>query len=225
MDGKSHELFAQVLLEYVGSTHTTAIWGTAPDIDLKFFHRWYRHRISKLPQLYKEINRPKDIDTEEIALCVVSHLYLDIFNGNVFPFGLWYPIFPEDTIIMDVLSDLGEPEHLINDLINLSGMVSFSEMFYRESKGIMQEFLENLDTRNTEAITKVILSRLALHSGSGRVYDTAIKHIAKFTRNSGYIYGKFENDKACEQFEISYADLVMRASVGTDNKENKTGEY
>lgn len=155
MDGKSHELFAQVLLEHVGSTQTPAIWGTAPDIDLPFFHRWYRHRISKLPQIYKEFNRPKDIDTEGIALC--------------------------------------------------------------ESKGIMQDFLENLGPRNTVAITKIIVSRLALHSGSDRVYDTAIKHIAKFTRNSGYIFGKFENDKACEQFERSYADLIMRAS-GNEKK-------
>lgn len=217
MDEKSHELFAQVLLEHVGSTHTPTIWGTAPDLDLKFFHRWYRHRISKLPQLYKEINRPQDIDTEEIALCVVSHLYLDIFNGYVFPFGLWHPIFPEDTIIIDMLSDLGEPGRLVNYLKNLSGMVTFSEMFYQESKGIMQEFLANLGSRNNTVITKIIVSRLALHSGSERVYDTAMKQIAKFTHNSGYIYCKFENDKACEQFEISYADLIMRAS-GNENK-------
>jgi len=217
MDGKSHELFAQVLLEHVGSTHTSNQWGTSPDIDLKFLHRYWRHRISKLPQIYKEFNRPKDIDTEEIALCVVSHLYLDIFNGNVFPFGLWHPIFPEDTIIMDVLSDLGEPGRLINDLKNLSGMVTFSEMFYQESKGIMQEFLANLGPRNNTVITKIIVSRLALHSGSAQVYDTAMKHIVKFTHNSGYSYGKFENNKACEQFEISYADLIMRAS-GNENK-------
>lgn len=229
MDAKSHELFTQVLLEYIGSKRTPILWGTAPDIDLKFFHRWYRHRISKLPQLYKDINRPEDIYTEEIAMCVVSHLYLDIFNGTVFPFGLLHPVFPDNTIINDVLSDLDKPNLLIEDLKNLSGMVTFSEMFYQESRGIMQEFLENLGTLlfpsifNSEPITQIIVSRLALHSGSGRVYDTAMKHIAKFTRNNRYIYDKFENHKACEQFERSYADLIVRAS-GNDNKENKIGE-
>lgn len=106
MDQRTHELFAQVLLEAAEETNTSPkIWGNGPDIDIKFLHRWYRHRISVLPEIFKEnLENLKDcnpeiVDKDAIALCIVSHLYMDIFNGIVFPFGIWHPIYPEETIV------------------------------------------------------------------------------------------------------------------------------
>jgi len=118
MDSKSHTLFAKCLLEHVEDNITSLEWGTAPDIDMKFLHRWYRHRISVLPKIYNEFSTPIlfNPNKDSITLCILSHLYLDIFNGWVFPFGLWHPIYPEDTIINDVLDDIDEPNKLVEDL-------------------------------------------------------------------------------------------------------------
>jgi hypothetical protein len=216
MDSKSHELFAQVLLDHVGNTNTPSSWGIAPDIDLNFLHRWYRHRISVLPKIYQENligGKPDPVeDKDAITLCIVSHLYLDIFNGLVFPFGAWHPIVPNNTIIQDVLSDLEQPNMLIEDLKNLSGYFTFNEMFYQESKGIMQEFALNLKTQDIPTFTKILVSRLALYSGSENVYGTAMKQIAKFTPDENFTSGCVEANEACEQFERSYADLITRAT-------------
>lgn len=108
MDGKSHEIFAGILLDAAGAGNRRipSAWGVAPDIDIPFLHRWYRHRIGVLPKIYSEFlqanplpNPDADGTKDEVALCVVSHLYLDIFNGWVFPFGFFYPLYPEKTIV------------------------------------------------------------------------------------------------------------------------------
>ena len=152
MDTKSHLLFAKCLLDHIEDKITSPEWGTAPDIDMKFLHRWYRHRISKLPQIYNEFNSDFITSTklfgfednkDSITLCILSHLYLDIFNGWIFPFGFGHPILPEDTIINDVLNDIDEPKRLVEDLKNLSGFQTFSDMFYIESEGIFKEFIKN----------------------------------------------------------------------------------
>jgi hypothetical protein len=217
MDPKSHELFAQVLLEVTDETNTSPkIWGNAPDIDMKFFHRWYRHRISALPDIYKENLKGCEqeiIDKDAIVLCIVSHDYLDIFNGLVFPFGLWHPIYPEETVINDVLNDLDDPKLLVADLEKLSGYVSFTDMFYAESKGIMQEFVRNIKVTYIPSITEIIVRRLAMHSENnyGRIYKKAMNDIGKFTEND--IYSNIRGVEAveiCEQFEINYAYLINK---------------
>lgn len=106
MDKKSHTLFAEVLLEAVDKTDASPEkWGNAPDIDVNFLHRWYRHRISVFPNIYKDNLKgckPEYVDKNAITLCIISHDYLDIFNGPVFPFGFWHPIYLDETIINDV---------------------------------------------------------------------------------------------------------------------------
>lgn len=219
MDQKSHEIFAQALLETVEKTDvSSAIWGNAPDVDIKFLHRWYRHRISVLPDIYNENLvgcKQETLDKDAIVLCIVSHLYLDIFNGLLFPFGAWHPIYPEDTIINDVLYDLDEPILLIQDLKKLSGGVIFSDMFYAESKGIMKEFVRNTKVTYIPSMTEIIVRRIAMHAEKhyGSIYKKAMKDIAKFTGND--IYGnirEIETTDACEQFEISYADLINKVT-------------
>ena len=54
MDAKSHELFSNTLLESLGYPNLIDSWSISPDIDMKYFHRYYRHRISKIPVLYTE---------------------------------------------------------------------------------------------------------------------------------------------------------------------------
>jgi hypothetical protein len=218
MDKKSHELFAQVLLEAVEKNDASPRkWGNAPDIDVNFLHRWYRHRISVLPDIYKENSKgckPEIVDKDAITLCIVSHIYLDIFNGPVFPFGFWHPIYPEDTIINDILVDIDEPKHLIEFLKNLSGGVTFNDMFYAESKGMMQEFVCNMEITYAPSAVEIIVRRLAMHAENNyrNIYRKAMNDIAKFTEDDIYenMSEIAQPINACKQFEINYASLINK---------------
>jgi len=227
MDSKSHQLFAKCLLEHVEDKITSPEWGTAPDIDMKFLHRWYRHRISVLPKIYNEfingfIPSSKlfgfEDNKDNITLCILSHLYLDIFNGWIFPFGLWNPIYPKDTIINDVLDDIDEPSKLVKNLKNLSGLTTFSDMFYIESEGIFKEFIKNLNVKNNYELTEILVKRLSIHLTNNsyiiNIELKAIKDIHHFTKNNIYntLYPYEEQMKDCEQFEIEYADLINKTS-------------
>lgn len=221
MDQKTHELFAQVLLNAADENSVSPqIWGNAPDVDWNFLHRWYRHRISVLPDIYKENLKgcnPETIDKDAIVLCVMSHLYLDIFNGLVFPFGMCHPIYPEDTILNDVLDDIDNPKLLIADLKKLSGYVTFSDMFYAESKGIMQEFVHNMETTYAPSMTELIVRRIAMHAKEDYrgIYNKAMRDIAKFAENDIYdnMYEVARPIYACKQFEIDYADLINKVTI------------
>jgi hypothetical protein len=218
MDKRTHEIFAQVLLNAVDENSVSPkIWGNAPDIDMNFLHRWYRHRISVLPDIYKENlknDKQETVDKDAIVLCIISHDYLDIFNGPVFPFGVWHPIYPENTILNDVLNDVDKPKLLIEDLKKLSGGVTFSDMFYAESKGIMQEFVRNVETTYAPSITELMVRRLAMCTKDDYmdIYNKAMHDIAKFTENDIYdnMYEVAQPIYACKQFEINYADLINK---------------
>lgn len=220
MDKKSHELFAQVLLDAAEETDTSPkIWGNAPDIDIKFLHRWYRHRIRVLPDIYKENLKgckPEIVDKDAIVLCVTSHLYLDIFNGLIFPFGMYHPIYPGNTILNDVLDDINDPKLLIEDLKKLSGGVTFSDMFYAESKGIMQEFARNIEMKYIPSITEIIVRRIAMHAENNcrNIYNKAMHDIAKFTENDIYdnMHEVARPIYVCKQFETSYAYLINKVT-------------
>jgi hypothetical protein len=219
MDPKTHELFAQVLLDATEKTDVSPkIWGNAPDIDITFLHRWYRHRISVLPYIYKEnlkVCEQEDVDKDAIVLCVISHLYMDIFNGWLFPFGVWHPIYPENTIINDVLNNIDDPRLLVEDLKKLSGGVVFSDMFYAESKGIMQEFVSNIEVKCAPSITKIIVRRLTMHAENNynKICSKAMSDIIKFTKNDIYddMIEVAQPIYACKQFEINYANLIDKA--------------
>lgn len=221
MDSKTHEIFAQVLLNATDENSVSPqIWGNAPDVDMNFLHRWHRHRISVLPDIYKENLKgcdPETIDKDAIVLCVTSHLYLDIFNGLVFPFGARYPIYPEETILNDLLDDIDEPKLLIEDLKKLSGEVVFNDMFYAESKGIMQEFVRNTETTYAPSMTELIVRRIAMHAKEDYrgIYNKAMHDIAKFTEDDIYdnMYEVARPIYACKQFEMSYADLINKATI------------
>jgi len=228
MDTTSHEYFAEILLDCYhkkDDIYTSSRWGTAPDLDMIFLHRWHRHRISVLPKIHKEFSEKyimpiEHCDKDKITLCIVSHLYLDIFNGSVMPFGAIYPILPEDTIINNVLDNINEPKILIKKLISLSGSIKFNVMFYKESRGIMKEFAKNLSSKYTiQGIIELIVRRLSSYAESNytSIYEKAMYDIAKFTGDINYNFlaenNKNEQDfDIFEKFEIEYVDLINRTS-------------
>lgn len=244
MDGNSHEIFAKVLLGAAKNTTTSPSWGRAPDMDLKFLHRWYRHRISVLPQIFDEFPLPDRYpvavedhdDKDAIAMCIISHLYLDLFNGPVYPFGFWNPIYPKKTIISDLLKDINDPKALVAELNLLTGKTPWADDFYAGSKDIMSTFASNWQTH--EDFVAVMVCRLAQYASGAtlplegslytyhtelkwtQLYTTAIKDIVAFTGNDKYTLalknlnassGIAEIADQCEQFEAYYAALITTA--------------
>jgi hypothetical protein len=229
MDGKSHELFAGILLDAAGAGNIRVppAWGVAPDIDTPFLHRWYRHRISVLPEIYSEflqanlgsLSNPEadGTDTKDaVALCVVSHLYLDIFNGWVFPFGFFYPLYPEKTIVAGVLDDINNPKLLVKELTKLaSGMDAYSTQFYNDSKNLMAALVP--DNAMMEDIIAHLVTRLAWYAYpniASSIYREAMQQISDFTGNVKYTDfqadAKF-TDSVCSYFETEYCRLINKA--------------
>jgi hypothetical protein len=201
MDGWSHRIFAGILLEAVNKNTKSLNWAVAPDIDLSFLHRWYRHRISVLPEIYDEFSAPKDVfpDYDAITLCVVSHLYLDIFNGWVFPFGLWHPIYPKKTLIAGVLEDIDDPKLLVKELKMLVGDVAWSKAFYAGSRDLMVTFASNWQT--SEDIVAAMVYRLARYaSGENR-----------FTSSDS------DNQTQVSLFNKAMNDIIASGSRGREN--------
>ncbi len=238
MDEKSHKLFAKILLEAAGKSDTSPEWGIAPDIDMSFLHRWYRHRVSVLPKIYVEFPlagrlpgfRISDADLDAIALCVVSHLYLDIFNGWVFPFGIWNPIYPQKTVIDGVIEDTGKPELLVKELRRLAGESRYPEKFYSDSRRIMEMIFPVISSgvrlsTPVEELTAHMVWRLSGYAGGTSdndsekrisLYNKAMNQIADFTGNNKFRIGSwfvFYNQEYT-LFEINYAKLINRGMEG-----------
>jgi hypothetical protein len=225
MDGKSHELFAGILLDAAGAGNRRIppTWGVAPDRDIPFLHRWYRHRISVLPKIYSEFlqanplpNPDADGTKDEVALCVVSHLYLDIFNGWVFPFGFFYPLYPEKTIVASVLDDIDNPKLLVKELTRLAGSTdAYSTQFYDDSKNLMAALVP--DNATVEDLIAHLVTRLAWYADpntASSIYKEAMKHISDFTGNVKYKEPRADElftASVCGFFETEYCRLINKA--------------
>lgn len=233
MDARSHELFAIVLLKAVGKSDISPQWGNAPDIDMAFLHRWRRHRISVMPKTYIEFKNNRQAlerqvsmpgtqlstqDREAVSLCVVGHLYLDIFNGPLYPFGLWHPIIPNETIIEEVLNDIDRPKIFVKALERFTGEESFLQKFYSSSKELMEGLI--VPESSIEMLTAQFVQRLAYYAGgedsqmSKALYYTAMKQIAGFTGNNRYGQGSIfpnQTHNVCARFEVDYAKLIEKA--------------
>lgn len=96
----------------------------------------------------------------------------------------------------------------------LSGTITFGDMFYAESKGIMQELVYNIEVEYIPSITEIIVRRLAMHSENNcrNIYIKAMNDITKFTGNDIYdnMSGIAKPIYACKQFEIGYAFLINK---------------
>ncbi len=219
MDGKSHEIFSQIILESIGIDNISPSWSTSPDSDINFCHRWYRHRISKIPKLYLETpyniynDKQDDFNNKEsIVLSIVSHLYLDIFNGIVFPFGFWNPILPEDVLMETIIEDINKPRRLVEDINKLSGKTSYSDKFYNESIVLMKNLV--IENMTIEELTTQFITRLAYHTNSSNKYkllENSLHQIIRFTENGKYkpFINSFDDMKDDFQtFEHEYAKLI-----------------
>ena len=219
MDSNSHRLFGRVLLEKVGGERTLEIWSNAPDIDMNFLHRYERHRFGVIKKTYKEyfmtyaynsLASPGTIveqPTAEIAMCIASHLYLDIFNGWIFPFGFWHVVKPNDTILREVLKDLGKPKVLVEELKKLAGD-GFSARFYAESETIMRETIPN--GFRTTGITFAFIQRLAELATSN--IDTQRSLTKEASTQVWKLTGQKPSDMYLDlhSFERRYANLIVR---------------
>ncbi|MDD3813290.1 MAG: hypothetical protein PHZ02_01480 [Desulfocapsaceae bacterium] len=220
MDAKSHVLFTGTLLKQSGKNESYSTWGNAPDIDMGFLHRWYRHRISVIGDVFRECKGAQnDADRDTVALGIISHLYLDIFNGIIFPFGIWYPIYPEKVVINEVLEDI--PKLLVEDLRKLSELDLWSNEFYQSSRELMELFASNWQT--CEDMISSMLYRLIWHATGGNqdlfiaypLYKKAIKDIVAFTGDTKYRLSWFDiampsiNQKF-EEFERDYTILINK---------------
>ncbi len=67
-----------------------------------------------------------------ITTLIISHLYLDIFNGPVFAWGIWLPA-------------ANMPHSIIDDLITIIATNQIRK-FYDESRKQFQSMLENYDS-------------------------------------------------------------------------------
>lgn len=225
MDWKSHKLFTNILLDELGEDTDYDTWAQAPDMDMKFLHRWWRHRFSVIDDIYEEgystYSPPKhNPDKDAIILSVVSHCYLDIFNGWVMPFGLWYPIYPKNTIINDVLDDITNPKLVIDQLYRLGFKSDFSDKFYIESETIMRKFISDLPNVSAEKAAAMIIYRLAGYASMKKRFtlkNKALCDMAKFAKDEKYkTVSTFPSvwRSICERFETDYCKLLNRMMEG-----------
>ena len=168
MDIKTHFIFSEKLLEICGLDSDYKIWGIAPDM-VETYHRW-QHKFSKIRWIYngfKEKHEPCK-DRKAISLCVVSHLYLDMFNGLLPAF-----IFPPYITLNIPVEEIKE---LVKDLNYLS--FSTPEGFYEEERTIFEELNEG---EAYEYIYAMVIS-LADHTYPWRpnVKRRAIKYVESF---------------------------------------------
>lgn len=168
MDIKTHFIFSEKLLEICGLDGDYKIWGIAPDMVEKY-HRW-RHKFSKIRWIYKRFGEKHEPckDRKAISLCVISHLYLDMFNGVLPAF-----IFPPYITLNIPVEEIRE---LVKDLNYLS--FSTPEEFYEEERTIFEDLNEG---EACEYISVMIIS-LADHTYLWRpnVKRRALKYLEGF---------------------------------------------
>ena len=180
MDTKSHLMFGQVLLNCCKQDISYAEWATAPDIDFdkKLFsillHRYWRHRISTLPEIFAEYSAkyPSALTEDKIAiaLCILSHLYLDIFNGWVFCWGFSYPAtHMSSNVIKEYARDLNQNL--------LDHYTEKQQTFFNESQTIFEQIPP---LRNTDAFL-ALLSELVRFTSGGVTPQKATTQINSFT--------------------------------------------
>ncbi|RLG31985.1 hypothetical protein DRN97_08445 [Methanosarcinales archaeon] len=192
MDGRSHLIFGKKVLEKCGLDTAYTDWSTAPDIDLSFFHRYWRHRFSVLNKIYEEFLRLEPTvpvkDKEAIVVAITSHFWLDIYNSWIWVWG-FLPRFPALFVPKEVkkeyIEDLsigllaGEPEEAIKE-------------FFEESEKLFETFIPVLTVDET---LSWMLTSLKKHTylGDSNV-KAAVKSISRFMGR-----------------EIKYKDLNVKA--------------
>ena len=100
MDRMSHDLIATAFLKATGfRTEYSFSFSMHPDCDLKFLHRWRRHRFSVFHKIYGDHGYNLSVPTtgpvpyipRPVALVYATHFLSDMFNGPIWCFGLPFP--------------------------------------------------------------------------------------------------------------------------------------
>jgi len=170
MDGRSHVIFGKVVLEKAGLDTGYYEWATAPDIDLNFLHRFARHRFSVIDKIYKEFRQMHpDIvykNKEAITLCIVSHLFLDLYNFPIWCWGL--PFFASHI-----------PPELKHEFVEKDKNIYFDlpPEFYTQSEEI---FKKEIPETSSDVLINYFLTALSGHTFLGGRPKKAAKYIAKF---------------------------------------------
>lgn len=171
MDTKSHLIFGEEICKYFDYSEDYASWAIAPDVDACFLHRYYRHRFSVLEAIYKEYPKvAHGVPTKDkriIGTLILSHFYLDIFNGPIFCWGLWLPA-------------CHIPPEMTDDLLNL--MIKEQEKkFYEESRKRFKEILSHYLSENEFCGSLLNTLRLATTWLPRFKFQSAINQFKKFT--------------------------------------------
>jgi len=149
MDATSHRLLGEYLCEYFGFSQKYAEWAVAPDMDLPFLHRFWRHRFTTFESIYKEFAymHPSVPKGSKIAIGVMlcSHFLLDIYNGFLFCWGVFFPA-----------------SHIPPELLKeyLEGDYPLSELHKEELKC----FVQHLKPKSASAFMNGVIELLASHT-------------------------------------------------------------
>ena len=171
MDTKSHLIFGEEICRYFDWSEDYAQWAIAPDMDMSFLHRYYRHRFSTLEAIYKEY--PKIAhgipikDKQIIGTLILSHFYLDIFNGPIFCWGIWFPA-----------SHI--PPEMTDDLLNLI-IKEQEKKFYEESRKRFKDILSHYLSQNEFCGSLLNTLRLATAWLPRFKFRDALNQFKKFT--------------------------------------------
>lgn len=198
MDIKSHLLFAKVLLTKTGKDPSYSIWSIVPDEDLgdgTLLHRYRTHRISSIPSVYNRHPELISTDKDVVVLAYISHLYLDMFNGIIFPFEMHNPVWQNPKMFGFMIS---------NPLKGIPGMLfsSFPSEYYTENEII---FNKHSFGTTTEDITASFISKLCKYAGVALC--DGIEPVVSFTGNTGYRQIP-ETDTTI--FEEEYTNLIIK---------------
>lgn len=187
MDSLSHILFGTSILSKCNLDTAYAPWSNAPDIDLyTLLHRYTFHRFSNLDKLQTKftILNPSIPHTDKtaISIAILSHFYLDIFNGFIFCWGLRCPsLHVPPHIATEYIDDFN-----YNLLHNKSDEAS--ETFYSKS----QSLFDTLPTMTTDEAFTFLISNLARYTPFRPTPNRAISHLQSFTNTTiHYIPGSF----------------------------------
>jgi len=149
MDATSHRLLGKHLCEYFGYPEEYAEWSVAPDIDLPFLHRFWRHRFSTFESIYNEFAymHPSVPKGSKIAIGVMlcSHFLLDIYNAPLFCWGVFLPA-----------------SHIPPELLKeyLEGDYPLSELHKEEVKC----FVQHIKPKSASAFMSGVIELLAMHT-------------------------------------------------------------
>lgn len=200
MDSYSHILFANSLLTVTSKNIQYNIWSVSPDVDLgdgTLLHRYRTHRISSIPYLYEQL---KDyyinLDKDAIVTSIISHIYIDVFNGFVFPYEIHRPVFQNPKIFSKFIQ---------NPFVypfKTSNYTWMNPSFFNESILLFNQ--QNFGN-SSEHVVYNLISRLSKWAGVN--VCEGIEQIVSFTGNTAYRTPYYSDTTI---FEEEYSNLVIK---------------